>query len=126
MKTVAIVMFCLVGLVNLLPVMGTISGDRIQTLYSVTLTGPDLSLLMRHRALLFGIVGGLLLAGAFRPELRLAAAIAGFVSMGGFILIALTEQGVNDALRQGIVIDAVAIVLLAAGLVIFQMQGELT
>ncbi len=122
MRTIGIALFCIVGLINLLPVIGIVSGDRLQALYDVTLDGPDLRLLMRHRALMFAIVGGLLIAGAFRSDLRLAAAIAGFVSMGGFILIALTENGFNDALRRVVIVDAAAIIMLAAGLAIFWLH----
>jgi hypothetical protein len=55
----------LVGLMNLLPVSGALSSSRLQGLYGVVLRDANLSILLRHRAVLFGVVGGLLLISAF-------------------------------------------------------------
>jgi hypothetical protein len=46
------------------------SVDRIESLYSVALDGPDLAVLIRHRAALFGIGGGMLTLSAFLAWLR--------------------------------------------------------
>ena len=51
-----------VGLVNLLPVSGVLSANRLQALYGVAIEDVNFLVLMRHRAVLFGIVGGLLVA----------------------------------------------------------------
>ena len=52
--------FLVVGIVNLLPMIGVSSAARRQTLYDVAVEDPNLVILMRHRAILFGIVGALL------------------------------------------------------------------
>ena len=51
--------FCLVvvGLINLAPVLGVVSAQKLEAAYSVTMAGNDLAILMRHRALMFGILG---------------------------------------------------------------------
>ena len=78
-------------------------------------TGPDLVILMRHRAVLFGIVGGLLIASAFHVPLRPVALGAGLVSMLSFAVIAHLVGGYNAALGRLVVIDLVASVLLVLG-----------
>ena len=110
-------LFLLAAVVNLAPVMGALSAERLAVLYGVQIQDPVLVLLMRHRALLFGIVGVLLVAAAFRPSLRLTALLAGLASMLSFIGLALSSGGVSERLQRIAAADLVASVglLVAAG-----------
>ena len=115
MTALTTILILLVGLVNLLPVAGVLSGARLQALYGVALQDPNVVILMRHRAVLFGIVGGLLVSAAFHAPLRTAAYGAGFVSMLSFVLIAWPIGGLNAELRRVVIVDLIAsIVLLVA------------
>lgn len=69
-------LLALVGLINLVPVVGALSSDGIATAYGVAVEGPDLTLLLRHRAVLFGIVGGLAMVGAVHAPWRGPGAMA--------------------------------------------------
>jgi hypothetical protein len=89
MRHVATTLFVLVGLVNLLPAVGILGAARLESLYGLPLAGDDLLLLMRHRAALLGVLGGLIIVAAFRHQLRAAATIAGLISMLSFIALAL-------------------------------------
>jgi hypothetical protein len=71
-------------------------------------TGSDMLLLMRHRAVLFGVVGGLLLVAAFRPRLRAVAATVGLVSVVSFLLLALPLHEHSAALQRVFWADVVA------------------
>jgi hypothetical protein len=82
MRTVTTALILSAGVVNLLPAIGAFSAGRLQSLYGVVIEDPNLAILMRHRAVLFAIVGALLVASAFHPALRPVAFAAGFVSMG--------------------------------------------
>jgi hypothetical protein len=73
MRVLSTVLILLASLVNLAPVTGALSAERMQALYGVALPDENLVILMRHRAILFGIVGGLLAVAAFHPPLRPAA-----------------------------------------------------
>jgi hypothetical protein len=111
-------LFVLVGVVNLLPVAGVFSASRLQTLYGVALEDPNLVILMRHRAVLFGIVGAIVVAGAFIPSFRPFSIAAGLVSMLSFVLVAHLVGESNTELRHVVIVDLVASALLAgAGLV---------
>lgn len=113
MSRVASALFFLVGVVNFVPVIGVLSAERLESLYGVILGGdPNLIILMRHRAVLFGIVGGLLIAAVFRRPLRPAALAAGLVSMLSFVLIAYLVGDFGAPLRRVVVIDVVASVML--------------
>lgn len=115
MRVAAALLFALVGIVNLVPVAGALSPERVQGLYGVAFQGPDLALLLRHRALLFAVVGGLLMVAAFQPRWRAAAALAGAFSMLSFVVLAWIIGNVTAELRRVAMIDVVASVLLFVG-----------
>ena len=47
--------------------LGIAGADRLESLNGQPVDDPDLMLLLRHLAVLFGLLGGVLIAGAFRP-----------------------------------------------------------
>ena len=100
-----------VGVVNFLPVAGLLGAETLANAYGIDAPAGDLLILMRHRALLFGIVGALIIASAFRRHLRPAAIAAGFVSMIGFIVLAL-DTGYGAKIGTVVWIDVVASVAL--------------
>lgn len=75
----------LAGLINFLPVVGAMSAARIESLYGVDASDPALEILLRHRAVLFGLVGGFMIIAAFKKGLHSAAIIGGFIAMLSFL-----------------------------------------
>ncbi len=118
MRALSTVLIVLTGLVNLLPVSGVLSSGRLQALYGVALQDANVIILMRHRAVLFGIVGGLLLLSAFHSPLRPVGYAAGFISMLSFVLIAWLVGGYNPELKRVLVVDIVASAALLAALLL--------
>lgn len=112
------ILFAATGLLNLLPVSGVLSAARLEALYGTPVAGADLAILMRHRAVLLAIVGGLLLAAAAWPTLRVAALVAGLVSMASFLMLAGLEGGGNALIRRVVMADWIgcALLVLAGGL----------
>lgn len=108
MRALSAILILLVGLLNLLPVSGALSSSRLEALYGVVLRDADAIVLMRHRAVLFGVVGGLLVASAFRSHLRPVGYAAGFVSMLSFVVIAWLVGGYGPELQRVVVIDLAA------------------
>ena len=116
-QILATALFVLTGIVNLLPVTGVLSTERLQALYGVAFDDPNVIILMRHRAVLFGIVGTLLIAAAFHLPLRPTAVAAGLLSMFSFVVIAQGVGGFNTELRRVVLADVVgSILLVVAGL----------
>jgi hypothetical protein len=104
--------------INLAPLLGAFAPERMTALYRVNLDDPNLQILMRHRAVLFGIVGGLLLVAAFHPSLRTLGYAVGFASMLSFLLIAWLVGGYSAEIQRVILLDVIGIAALAgAGLV---------
>jgi hypothetical protein len=112
------VVILFVGLLNLLPVSGVLSSSRLESLYGVVLRDANVIVLMRHRAVLFGVVGGLLVLSAFRSPLRPVGYAVGFVSMLSFVLIAWLVGGTNHELQRVVVIDLAASAALLVALLL--------
>ena len=104
-----------VGVIHLIPLSGVLSVGRLNTLYGISITDPDLSILMRHRAVLFGLLGLFCIYAAIKPQLHFIALTAGAISAGSFLYLAYATGGYNEELRRIFVADLVAAAFLAIG-----------
>ena len=103
------------GLMHLLPLAGVLGADRLAALYGIGIAGPDLAILMRHRAVLFGLIGALCLAAAFREPLQWAALLMALASVLAFLVLAWGTGGYNGAIARVVTADLIAAGLLIAG-----------
>jgi hypothetical protein len=113
-----VITFCLlaVGLINIAPVIGVISAQKLESAYSVTLASNDLAILLRHRALLFGILGAFIFYSAFHPFYQPAAMLMSGASMIGFALLVLATGDYNGAIGKVLFIDILGILFLLAAM----------
>ena len=118
MKSFIAAALLVAGLINLAPVIGVISADQLEGMYGIPLANGDLVILMRHRAILFGLLGGLIIYSAFRESLQSLACIAGLISMISFIVLAYAAGGYGEALNKVIVADVIGSVALIAVLIL--------
>lgn len=88
MKHAVSVLLVVVGIIHLLPLSGVLGGERLASLYGLAFDDPNLAILMRHRAVLFGLLGLFLVYAAFKPALQAMAFTAGFVSVLSFLSLA--------------------------------------
>ena len=102
----------IVAAINFAPVIGIISAEQLERLYGVSLESDDLIILMRHRAVLFGLLGTFIAVSAFRPAWQLSACSAGLVSMVAFVLLAYSADGYGEALDKAVVLDVIASIAL--------------
>lgn len=116
MEITIVVILLGTGLVNGLPFVGVAGAGWLGRLYGVPIADPDLLVLMRHRALLLGLLGAALVAAAFVPALRLPAMIAGLVSMLAFVDLARAPSG--RKVRTTAVVDVGLSAALAVALVL--------
>lgn len=114
MRRIVTGLFLLIALIHLVPAVGVLSAERLQGLYGLAIEDPDLLILMRHRAVLLGIVGALMGAAAFLPSLRIAASLSALASMVSYLVIVVGAEGVGPEVGRVAAVDAVACVLLAA------------
>ncbi len=77
-------------------------------------------MLLRHRAVLFLVTGGLLVAAVARPHLRTAAVVTNATSSAAFVLLAATAGPVGAPLVRIAWIDVGVLGLLAGGSVLLR------
>ena len=74
----------LVALIHLLPIGGAFSAPKLSSLYGVVIDDPNLEILMRHRAVVFGLLVLLFAYAAFNPATQTLAFSIGLVSVLSF------------------------------------------
>jgi hypothetical protein len=124
MEKIITVLLVLVGFIHLLPASGLLGAERLNGLYGVSLDDSNLVILMRHRAVLFGLLGILIVYAAFKPSLQPLAFLAGFVSVVSFLAIALSVAGYNDAISKVVIADVVALVALCIAVILYAVRDS--
>lgn len=109
----------LAGIIHLLPLAGVLGAERLATLYGLPFQEPNLLLLMRSRAVLFGLLGALLVYAALRPALQPLALFGGLVSVLSFLSLAWSSPGYNAALRRVVIADWLALAALLLALALY-------
>ncbi|MEV7397759.1 hypothetical protein [Aeromicrobium sp. NPDC092404] len=118
MTVLVVVAMVLSGLIHLLPVVGVLGPSRVAATYDVRVDGPDLAVLLVHRAVLFGLLGALLVASAWVDDLRPYAIGAGLVSDLAFLAAVRLNPGINAAMQRVVRADIVSIVLLVVAAIV--------
>lgn len=93
----------LAALIHLAPAVGVLSAQKLHALYGVS---PDATtlLLLRHRALLFAVVGTGLLIAVFVPAWRMGAGLVALFCMLSFIALA-AGQNLGPEIQRVVRID---------------------
>jgi len=105
-----------VGFIHLLPFLGTLGGAQLTRLYGIRLEDPNSLILMRHRAVLFGILGSFFIFAAFKPGLQWPALCVALVSVGSFLLLAKINGSYNKELARVVTVDIIVLAALFAGM----------
>ena len=123
MKNLGTVLLMGVGLLNLAPIIGIISTQQLESLYGITDLSADLEVLLRHRAVLFGLLGSFVLLSVTRTQLRPIACFAAFIAMASFAYLAWTVDVVGNPLRRVAIADIAGLVALSIVVMIeFRVQ----
>lgn len=114
----------LVAVIHALPLAGVLGAGKLLQLYGVPVSDPTIELLLRHRAVLFGLLAALLAYAALRPELHRLALWAGLASVVSFLVLWGAVPGTHSALALVARVDIAALVLLLAALAVYHLQGS--
>lgn len=112
-----------VALIHALPLVGVASAARVSHLYGITVGDPNLEILLRHRAVLFGLLAAFLAYAAFHRPLHGLALVAASVSVVAFLVLAVSVGGTNRALSVVVKADVVAAIALAIAAVV-HLRGD--
>jgi hypothetical protein len=113
-----------VAVIHLLPISGFFGVEQLASLYEIKITDGNLEILMRHRAILFGILGGFLAYAAFTPAIQPIAFLAAFISVASFFFLSFSVGEFNDAIRKVVIADIVASVSLLGAIVLYVVKGN--
>ena len=122
MRWIVPAMLALVALIHLAPLAGLLGVARMEAAYGVQIAGPDLGVLMRHRAVMFGLLGGFMLLAMFVRALQPWALGLALLSAGAFVLLAWSTPGHNANLARVALVDVFAVLLALTGLVAWWLQ----
>jgi hypothetical protein len=116
--------FGLTGVIHVLPLAGVLGRSTLERAYGVTLgEGQDLTILMQHRALLFGLLAAACFAAMFNPAWRWPVGIAALISMIAFVLFAALQTH-GAAVAKVMWVDVGAALLLSIGLIFHSNGGR--
>ena len=106
------------GVIHLMPISGAAGVPTLARLYGIEISDPNIAILLQHRALLFGVLGALMLVAIQIESLRITALSAGLVSATSFIGIAVWSGEYNHAIQRVVIADIIASTLLAIALIV--------
>lgn len=117
------VMLIIVAIIHLVPLVGVLGTERLAALYGLDFSEPNLSILMRHRAVLFGLLGAFFVYAAFKPSLQPMAFAAGFVSVISFLWLVWSSDGHNSLVAKIATADVIALACLIVGSGLLLIRG---
>lgn len=124
MKKIYLLLLFLVGVINFIPVVGVLSLDNINQAYGLSVADNNLEILLRHRALLFGLIGGFIIYSVFSVRYQTTAIVLAAISMLGFLFFTWSIGSANSALIKVAQADMLGIVLLITVVVLRSFVKE--
>lgn len=118
---------CLIisGIVNALPALAAfLSTERISVSYGVDLQNGNLELLLRHRAIFFGMLGLFMILSGIRKRYYQLSTMAGLISMGSFILLYFLIGEISQELTRIMIVDMGAASLLLVSFLLFRFSDR--
>lgn len=101
------------GVVHLIPIFGVFGSNALSRLYGIEVVDPNMELLLRHRAVLFGVLGIGFIGAAARREWHSGALGIAILSTLSFILLALVSPDRTPQIDRVVIVDVVLVALLA-------------
>lgn len=121
MESVFRVCLFITGIINILPSIIAFLPQKVESAYGVALPDANYELLIRHRAVLFGIIGGIMIWSALSKKSYDLSFIIGMISMTSFILIyKVVAQPVQVELLKVVKIDIIGIFILLIGYLLYK------
>lgn len=112
MKIVISSILFILAVIHLLPVAGVLGSDSLTRLYGISVSDSNTQILLRHRAVLFAIIGLFLLLSVFKSGYQPIAICMGLISVASFLLLTWSIEGLNSEISRVVKVDWIALVLL--------------
>ncbi len=115
----------IVAITQFLPILGLLGVDKLNAAYGITITDPNLEILMRHRAVLFGLLGAFIAFAAFTPAYQPLAFIAAAISLLSFFWLVWSVGDPNPSIKKLVMADVVAAITLIAAVLLYYLKKPL-
>ena len=125
MEKIITSLLIIVAIIHLIPVTGVLGEERLASLYGLSFEEPNIAILMRHRAILFGLLGMFIVYAAFNKALQPLAFATGFISVISFILIAWEVDSYNEEIGRVVIADIIALLCLVVAFVLYIIEGRI-
>lgn len=111
------------GIINFIPSLAVFLPAKIKTAYGIEIPDANYELLLRHRAVLFGIIGGLMIYAAITKKYYDLATVFGLISMVSFLALYFLGNGaINAEISKVMKIDVFAIIVLLIGFLLYKFN----
>ncbi len=100
------------GLIHLIPIAGVLGSNALTRLYGIAVVDPAVELLLRHRAVLFGVLGVGLIAAAARRDWHSIGLGVAIVSTLSFVALAVVTPGRTLQIDRVVLVDIVLVAFL--------------
>ncbi len=117
MKIFVVSAILLTGLIHVLPSVGVLGSAWLSRLYGVDLEDTNLIVLLRHRAILFALLGGFFIYASFNPSLHFVAMVVGLLSTLSFIAFANDVTDITPQIERVVLLDWVCVASLILALI---------
>lgn len=102
-----------IALIHLAPLLGVVGGEAMRSSYGLDALDANTELLLRHRAVLFGLLGSAALLALTSPALRMPVLAGTAISDFSFIGLVLDAPVWNTALLKLAAVDGISLALIA-------------
>lgn len=117
------VLLLIIAVIHIIPISGFVGAARLEALYGISIGDPNLEILMRHRAFLFGILGVFFAYAAFTPSMQPLAFMAAFATLVSFFYLTFLLAPYNAGIRRIVIGDIVAAISLFAAVVLYYSRA---
>jgi hypothetical protein len=118
------ILLLVVAAIHAMPALGVLSAERLTSLYGIAVAEPNLEILLRHRAVMFGMLAGFLACCAVQQRLHALGIAVGLFSVTSFLALAYLVGGFNESLARVVRFDYVALALLAVGAALLWLRVD--
>jgi len=116
LELVARICLFIAGIINFLPSLLALLPEKIEKSYGISIPDQNLELLLQHRAVLFGIIGGFMIYAAISSKHYSLATLIGMISMVSFLVLYMLSSGeINPELGEVMKFDVIGILVLLIG-----------
>ena len=123
METIFRICLFIAAIINIAPSILAFLPTKISDSYGINIPDHNYELLLRHRAVLFGIVGGIMMHSVFTKKHYHLSVIVGLASMISFLILTKMVNGeINPELGKVLKFDILGIVVLLFGFILYKLR----